>query len=388
MKEFTCPEFDELEQELKQDFYASTQESIEIMDSCVDRLAVENNMADLNELFRAVHSVKGNCNMVFIAPIVESLHVLEEIVTDVRDGTYPYDASYGAFFQAVIHETDEVLRTLMNVGRGDQQLLDQLAQLTIEVHSANDEERIELAMLCTDAILQSHFSLETAREEMAQRLQREHNNETSTNSEIEDEQKDLSQHNIDAALNFFQALVASAYVLDEWRPVRLQRTLQLCEDLNQQFSQAVDPIQLKAAVYVHEFGMRMVPEFILNKQSALEASETKIVQNHVNIAAGLLNQIPGFSVAAKILTAHHERFDGKGYPDRLSAEQIPVGAVILAMTDTFIAITSDRADRSYKKTLMTAVREINTEKNKQFAEEQVNIFNNLIKSSYIGKAKW
>lgn len=387
MMDFNCPEFDQLEQELKEDFYASTQESIEIMDGCVDRLAENNNMDDLNELFRAVHSVKGNCNMVFLAPIVESLHELEEIVTDVRDGSYPYHASYGEFFQAVIHETDEVLRNIMNNGLGDQQLLNQLAQLTSAVHHADDADRVKLAGLCTDAISQAHFSLEIATTDQQQRLEKEQ--QTSMHEEHNVSKCELMKaEKMTDSLSFFEDLVTTAYVLDEWRPIRLQRTLQLSEDLNQQFSNAVDEIQLKAAVFVHEFSMRMVPEHILNKSSALNEKETKIVQNHVHIAAGLLNQIPGFSEAANILKCHHERYDGKGYPDRLDGDDIPIGAVILAMTDTFIAITSDRADRSYKKTLMTAVREINTEKNKRFSEEQVDLFNHLIKSTYIGKARW
>ncbi len=385
MPEFNCPQFDELEQELKEDFYAGTQEAIELMDGCVNRLAQNNNMDDLNELFRAVHSVKGNCNMVFLAPFVESLHELEQIVTDVRDGRYPYHTSYGEFFQAVIHETDEVLRSFMNEGVGDQLILNQLASLTAAVHQADDSNRIEIAGLGTDAILQSHFSLSLAKTERQQR--QKVSIQTTSVSNLWNNPSNNHKPVINS-LEFFEDLVATAYVLDKWRPIRLQRTLQLSLDLNQQFSNVVEEDQLKAAVYVHEFSMRMVPEKILNKTTTLNDVEMKIVENHVDIGAGLLNQIQGFSEAANILKCHHERYDGNGYPDGLSGNNIPMGAVILAMTDTFIAITSDRADRSYKKTLMGAVREINAEKNKQFSQMQVDRFNHLIKRAYIGQARW
>lgn len=383
MKEFTCPEFEELDDELKQDFYASTLEAIEIMDGCVDRLAQDAEVEDLNELFRAIHSVKGNCNMVFIAPIVESLHELEEIVTDVRDHVYPYHRRYGEFFQAVIHETDEVLREYMDTHVGNQEVLDSLAELVNRVHTALEEERIQTAEIGTDAILQSHFSFEQAYQERMQRLQQP----SSSKKEVAEKSFCTGKTHV-SSMAFFEDLVATAYVLDQWRPVRLQRTLQLCEDLNQSFPESVDSEQLKAAIYVHEFSMRLIPETILYKDSSLTDEEFKIVQKHARIGAGLLQQIPGFEDAADFVLRHHERFDGKGYPCQVEGDHIPLGATILAMADTFIAITSDRADRSYKQTLMTAVRTINAEKDKQFSEQQVNIFNQLIKSSYIGKSRW
>jgi len=382
MKEFNCPEFEALDEELKQDFYASTQEAIEIMDACVDRLAVDASADDLNELFRAIHSVKGNCNMVFIAPIVEALHELEEIVTDIRDAVYPYHKSYGEFFQAVIHETDEVLRGFMETDIGNQKNLDALAILVNKVHLASDEERIEIAEIGLDAILQSHFSFETAVQERQQRF--------TSNKTQADEESVLSaaSNDHDKSMLFFKNLVETAYVMDEWRPIRLQRTLQLVEDLNAICPNPIDHDQIKAAIYVHEFSMRLIPETILLKASELSQKERDIIENHVHIGSGLLNQIPGFDEAATFLLHHHERFDGRGYPSKLAGSDIPMGSILIALVDTFIAITSDRVDRSYKQTLMTAVKTINAEKNKQFSEDMVNLFNQLIKSSYIGKSKW
>ncbi|PIP81030.1 MAG: hypothetical protein COW84_02030 [Gammaproteobacteria bacterium CG22_combo_CG10-13_8_21_14_all_40_8] len=381
MTNFTCPEFTELDQELKDDFYGSTQESIEIMDACVDRLAQDSNSGDLNELFRSMHSVKGNCNMVFIAPIVEALHELEELVTDIRDETYPYHPNYGQFIQAVIHETDEVLRDLMNTDVASQTTLNQLEFLISALHQCDDDNtRIHIAECATHAILQGHFSLEQAMQEFEEKNKKVIPELVGT---TESNQKKTS-----SALEFFRELAENSHVLDPWRGVRLERTLSLCRELNSIYGEVIDPEQLLAAIYVHEFTMGMVPNEIMNQAAELDDTQKEIVHRHVSMGVGLLKQVPGFDEAAEIIQFHHEQIDGKGYPSGHKGPIECVGAVILAMVDTFMSITSDRPDRPYKKTLLTAVKEINKSQGFQFSAEHVAGFNEVIKKSYITQAKW
>ncbi len=382
MTDFICPEFSELDQELKDDFYGSTQEAIELMDGCIDRLAVESNAEDLNELFRSMHSVKGNCNMVFIAPVVEALHELEEIVTDIRDNRYAYHPSYGEFCQAVIHETDEVLRDLMNTDCASQTLLDQLEKLISTVHQTqDDEQRLHIVQCATNAIMKGHFSLQQSLDKYQQQLEQEQNL-------TEPSQEGDSADEIPSSIDFFRQLAEGAHEIDPWRVIRLERTISLCNDLNKIFGSPVDTEQLLAAVYVHEFTMNMIPREILEKADKLDEKETRVVRKHVDMGAGLLRQVPGFVEASEIIKCHHEQINGEGYPAGKEGDSRSFGAVILAMAETFISITSDRPDRPYKKTLLTAVREINNAKGTQFSAEHVEGFNELIKKSYIAQARW
>lgn len=76
---------------------------------------------------------------------------------------------------------------------------------------------------------------------------------------------------------------------------------------------------------------------------------------------------------------HHESYDGTGYPNRLSGEQIHPGARILAIVDTFCSITTERSDRSYKKSLLSAISEINANIEVQFDPKLVNAFNDVVR---------
>jgi hypothetical protein len=94
----------------------------------------------------------------------------------------------------------------------------------------------------------------------------------------------------------------------------------------------------------HDVGMVDVPAAIVNKQGALTEDEKALMKKHTALGWALL-QDPGTSlleVASELAHFHHERFDGTGYPEGLSGEEIPVGARILMVADVFDALTTDR----------------------------------------------
>lgn len=100
------------------------------------------------------------------------------------------------------------------------------------------------------------------------------------------------------------------------------------------------------AALVHDVGKIGVPEAILNKPSRLTDDEYKKIQEHSVTGANILKQIYTFSNLVSIVRSHHERYDGKGYPDGLGGEEIPLISRIIAVADAFEAMTSDR---SYRK---------------------------------------
>lgn len=99
------------------------------------------------------------------------------------------------------------------------------------------------------------------------------------------------------------------------------------------------------AARVHDIGKINVPDEILTKPGPLKPQERAIMENHVKAGADLLKRYPNFARGAKIVLHHHERWDGLGYPSGLKAQEIPLGARIIAVADSFDAMTTPRPYR-------------------------------------------
>ena len=96
---------------------------------------------------------------------------------------------------------------------------------------------------------------------------------------------------------------------------------------------------------MHDVGKIGVPDAILLKPAKLTDEEWEFMRRHSALGYRILAQVPYLRPAAKIVLAHHERWDGDGYPRRLKGENIPLGARIFALADTYDAIISDRPYR-------------------------------------------
>lgn len=103
---------------------------------------------------------------------------------------------------------------------------------------------------------------------------------------------------------------------------------------------------LEAAALLHDTGKLAVPEHILNKPGKLTAAEFETMKTHVDVGADILSSIDFPYPVVPIVRAHHENWDGSGYPRGLRGEEIPIGARILSVVDCFDALTSDRPYRS------------------------------------------
>ena len=121
---------------------------------------------------------------------------------------------------------------------------------------------------------------------------------------------------------------------------------------------------------LHDIGKIGVPEAILCKQSKLTEEEYEIMKSHTTRGAEILAPLTGFEEVINGVQYHHERYDGKGYPEGLKGEDIPIIAAIIAVADTFDAITTDR---SYRKGLSkeSAMEEIQKPSCKQFNPKPV-----------------
>jgi len=94
---------------------------------------------------------------------------------------------------------------------------------------------------------------------------------------------------------------------------------------------------------LHDIGKARIPWGLLNKQGPLNGKEWDMIRQHPEIGAQMLLEVGGkFAELAPLVLAHHERWDGEGYPRRLRGEQIPLIGRLLAVVDSFDAMTSQR----------------------------------------------
>jgi len=139
---------------------------------------------------------------------------------------------------------------------------------------------------------------------------------------------------------------------------------------------------LRIAALLHDIGKIGIPEEILNKKSILNDDERKFIFKHPLIGANILNPIGEFKDIIVGVKYHHERYDGKGYPSHLKGEEIPLIAAIIAVADSYDAMTSDRP---YKKALSKedALKEIKRNSGKQFNPRVVEAFIKAFKGNKI-----
>jgi putative nucleotidyltransferase with HDIG domain len=103
---------------------------------------------------------------------------------------------------------------------------------------------------------------------------------------------------------------------------------------------------IQAAALLHDTGKLAVPERILNKPGRLTPAEFEQMKLHVEVGADILSSIDFPYPVVPIVRAHHENWDGTGYPNRLKGQEIPIGARILSVVDCYDALTSDRPYRA------------------------------------------
>ena len=99
---------------------------------------------------------------------------------------------------------------------------------------------------------------------------------------------------------------------------------------------------VKTAALLHDIGKLAVPEHILSKPGPLTQEEFQKIRIHPQVGAEIISAVPFPYPVAPLILSHHERWDGKGYPQGLKGEEIPLGARILSVVDYFDALTSDR----------------------------------------------
>lgn len=139
---------------------------------------------------------------------------------------------------------------------------------------------------------------------------------------------------------------------------------------------------LRYGAILHDIGKIGIPDAILQKPSRLDPAEWAQMREHPSIGVRILAPVPHLASAAQIVRHHHERYDGKGYPDGLAGEAIPLGARILTVVDSYSAIT-DRRVYKEARSHAEAVSELRKHAGTQFDPRVVEVF--LAKSNELAK---
>ena len=138
-------------------------------------------------------------------------------------------------------------------------------------------------------------------------------------------------------------------ILSERSPslgVHLDQVTSFCEGVARRLGVSEeDMAPLLQAASLHDVGKAAIPDEILHKPGVLDEEEWEFIRQHTVVGERILSEAPALTRAAALVRSSHERFDGDGYPDRLSGNEIPLGSRIISVCDAYDAMTSERPYR-------------------------------------------
>ena len=356
-EKFSCPEFLAMERTIIDDFVDCTRECCAEVEVCVRALNSQGGPEYIHRMFRSMHSLKGNCQMVGLAPLNALMHRIEEVFSKVRAHPEQYLPELGEFLLLATDEIEVLLSELINQGQADEIKRKRLSDVCEELQKNTLNGLTSQALTAAIESLGGRvFEKAPAHKGMKVVL------------EVPDD------------ISFMREMAAHLDKLSIFRKNRSEQTLELVRALNTALGNPADPQQLEAASWMHDVGMCLIPQSIYNKESALSREEQKILQEHVEFGSQLLMRFGGWEDAARMVLDHHEFFDGTGYPNGIAGTEIHPGGRMLSIVDTFCSITTERSDRGYKKSLMQAVSEINANIHVQFDPDMVTVFNDVVRN--------
>ena len=160
----------------------------------------------------------------------------------------------------------------------------------------------------------------------------------------EDQDQQLPRYSEQSVL---QTMATMATWHDRETQAHANRMIRLAEATMRVLGRSEDEVVLLClAAQLHDIGKIGIPQAILQKPDSLSEDEWVVMRRHPQIGQQILAQAKGyFGLVSHIIVAHHERWDGQGYPYRLAGQEIPLGARILCVIDAFDAMTSSRPYR-------------------------------------------
>ncbi len=167
-------------------------------------------------------------------------------------------------------------------------------------------------------------------------------------------------------IDTFKSLVASIQVRDSYTEEHSYRVMEMAINMARSMGCSNEDIEsVKIAGVLHDIGKIAIPDRILLKPDKLTDYEYKVIKSHPGVGENILKSIMLLEKERDIILHHHERYDGKGYPDGLSGENIPFLSRLLAIADTFDAMTNNRPYRD-AMSINNAISELRRNIDRQF----------------------
>jgi diguanylate cyclase (GGDEF)-like protein/PAS domain S-box-containing protein len=192
----------------------------------------------------------------------------------------------------------------------------------------------------------------------------------------------LDKLNKQANQNLVESIFAFAKTLevkDHYTGEHVERTVKYATDIASALSLPKHEVEtIKQAAMLHDLGKIGISENILNKRSKLTKKEMDEIKKHPVIAADILRPVHILHPIVPIILHHHEWWNGKGYPDGLKGEEIPMGSRVVAVADVYQALTSNRPYRRAfpKKEALKIMQDFS---GKQFDPKVIDVFMKIVK---------
>ncbi|WJG10072.1 HD domain-containing phosphohydrolase [Aliiglaciecola sp. LCG003] len=372
MQIFTPEDLDDdiltdLLEEINELYEASEQTLIEL------ELRPEDNELQ-RSLFRSVHTIKGDLGLVNFTPMIPLLQHVEDLLDYLRKGQIKYTSTMSDLVLLTMDRVKVFVEGCFKTGSAEydpelyEQLVNHVSKITPENSNLHEQ-------LLSDAVLLLDPSLDLGQGE----------NDNQSSSDVGSSRSvTLANTGIPKGLStekqmdilFFRELMKPIERRSMYWEGRGDRIAKLAFYINNVAENPIEADQLAVACYVHDFGMAFMPLKILHKQSKLDENEFNLMRSHVYKSSRLLEHLDQWNGARKIVMQHHERVDGSGYPLGIKDEEICAGAKLLAILDTFDALTHSRAHTGHvKHPKKKAVIEINRVAEGQFCKTWMNHFN-------------
>lgn len=365
---------DELDDEILGDLMEEINELYEASEQTLIELELRPEDNELQRsLFRSVHTIKGDLGLVNFSPMIPLLQHVESLLDYLRKGQIHYTSTMSDLVLLTMDRVKSFVESCISSGTAkyDGDLHKKLV-LAIDKIKPDNEPMHE--QLLADAVLLLDPTLDLGVNASSSDANKGSSQPSGTlgNTGIP---KDLSAEKQQDLL-FFRDLMKAIERRSSYWDGRGDRIAKLAGYVNKVSGNLIDADQLAVACYVHDFGMAFMPLKLLHKTERYSDIEFNLMRSHVYKSARLLEHLDQWDGARKIVMQHHERMDGSGYPLGVKEADICEGAMLLAILDTYDAMTHSRShnveSRLSKK---DAVIEINRHAKGQYSTKWIRIFN-------------
>jgi HD-GYP domain-containing protein (c-di-GMP phosphodiesterase class II) len=362
---------DDLEEDILCDLMEEINELYESSEQTLIELELRPEDNELQRaLFRSIHTIKGDLGLVNFSPMIPLLQHVEDLLDYLRKGQVSYTSNMSDLVLLTMDRVKAFVEAVMAEGKAeyDDTLHQQLVMAISRITPDNGDEHEKRL---TEAVLLLNPALDVITDDSnPENIQIKP--PTLATSGIP---KDMSNEKKLDVL-FFRDLMQTIEKRSKFWVGRGDRVAKLALYINSTAGKPIDESQLAVASYVHDFGMAFMPLKLLHKSEALTDIEFNLMRSHVYKSSRLLEHLDQWDLARKIVMQHHERTDGTGYPLGLKEDDICDGAKLLAIVDTYDAMTHSRAHNDEKQlSKKEAVIEINRSAKGQFSMQWVSLFN-------------